>query len=194
MEITKVQIWQDGYKVNDQFFIPIDESNLDYQDVKAYIDNGGVVDPEFTDAELLQKAKDSKITQLKINRDEDNKRPLVSQQALEIIDNGDGTFTTSANLKYFSFSVEKTGLSVTEPSNIINTALRGNVVRYSCAIIEGATQRKGYIEIDSSVAANIETHLAIRAQENIAFANRQEKVINACTTIEEVEAVDISIT
>ena len=193
MEITKVQIWQDGYKVNDQFFIPIDESNLDYQDVKAYIDNGGVVDPEFTDEELLQRAKDSKITQLKINRDEDNKRPLVSQQALEVIDNGDGTFTTSANLKYFSFPVEQTGVSVTEPSNIINTALRGNVIRYSCAIIEGENLRKGYVEIDSNVAIAIEAHLAIRAQNNISFSNQKEDEINDCATIAEVEAVDISI-
>ena len=64
MEITKVQNWQGGYKVNDQFFVAIDESNLDYQEVLTYINSGGIVDSEFTENELILKSKNQLVNSL----------------------------------------------------------------------------------------------------------------------------------
>jgi len=147
---------------------------------------------EEADVFILQESKDKTITQIKTNRNNANLLPLNSIQALEIIDNGDGSFTTSENSKNFLFNVAKTNTPLTESSNIINSALRGKVIRYSCAIVEGENIRKGYVEIDVTVAENIENHLIVRGQDNVALANSLEDEVNACTTIEEVEAIDIN--
>ena len=77
MQITKVQHWRSGYKVNNQFFIPADEYNLDYQDVLTYINNGGIVEPEFTDEQLLNNAKSSKLKELSVYHDSPEVRILT---------------------------------------------------------------------------------------------------------------------
>lgn len=77
MQITKVQNWQGGYKVNDQFFIPQDENNLDYQDILLYLDNGGIIDPEFTDVQLVAIAKSDKITELNTYHNSSEVRTLT---------------------------------------------------------------------------------------------------------------------
>jgi hypothetical protein len=146
---------------------------------------------DLTEEELKQ-SKNYKIKQLKENRDEANIKLLDSQKAPEVVDNGDGSFTTSTDLKYFSFRTERTSTPLTSPSNIINSALRGNNIRYSCSINEGKQKRKGYVEIDSNIAQSLEQHLMVRAQSNIAFANLKEDEINTCSTVEEVEAIDIN--
>jgi len=144
-----------------------------------------------SDSELLKAAKDEKILKVKANRFEANQKPTNSCQAFEIIDNGNGSFTTTRELKYFTFNVIETGETLTNSSNIINSTARGLVARYSCAIIEGKHTRKGYVEIDTKVSKKLEAHLAIRAQTNVSFANGLEKEINNCTTIEEINNIDI---
>lgn len=60
MEILNVKYQTNGFVVNNQFFIPKNESDLDYQNIKLWIEAGGVVEPEFSEEELLYKAKYSK--------------------------------------------------------------------------------------------------------------------------------------
>jgi len=62
MKIERVQNVSGGYKVNNQFFIPNDENNSDYQDVKKWIKSGGIVDPEFTSEQILEKSKSDRIS------------------------------------------------------------------------------------------------------------------------------------
>ena len=47
MNIETVRDTFGGYVVNNQFFIPIDENNLDYQNIKTWIKAGNIVEPEF---------------------------------------------------------------------------------------------------------------------------------------------------
>ena len=154
-----------------------------------------------TNLDLLQKSKDKKIAEIKINRKNANLLPLKSIQALEIIDNGDGSFTTSENSKNFLFNVAKTDSPLTDPSNIINSALRGKVIRYSCPIVEGENIRKGYVEINATVDENIEDHLIIRGQNNIYLANILEDQVNSINldngldvALEEIDSIDINFT
>ena len=72
MKIEKLQDLksQKGYKFNDQFFVAyegnsnFDSSNEDYKDCLEYIKNGGIVLPEFTVEEALERAKAQKINEL----------------------------------------------------------------------------------------------------------------------------------
>lgn len=152
--------------------------------------NGSIIEEYIRpDNELLQIAKDSKIAQIKKNRTEANKKPMISAQANEITYNGDGTFTTTTDLVYFAFRTVTTDDLLTNPANLINACLRGQIIKYSCEILNPS--RKGYVEIDSNVASNIENHLVIRAQHNVIHANDLEDQVNACSTIEEVDNINI---
>jgi hypothetical protein len=51
MNIESVKNTTGGYVVNNQFFIPIDEGNFDYQDVKTWINAGNIVKPELIPVE-----------------------------------------------------------------------------------------------------------------------------------------------
>ena len=61
---------QKGYKFNNQFFVAyegnpnFDSLNEDYKDCLEYIKNGGIVLPEFTPQEALERAKAQKINDL----------------------------------------------------------------------------------------------------------------------------------
>lgn len=72
MKIEKLQDLksQKGYKFNNQFFVAyegnpnFDSSNEDYKDCIEYIKNGGIVLPEFTPQEELERAKAQKINEI----------------------------------------------------------------------------------------------------------------------------------
>ena len=72
MKIKKLQeiTSQKGYKINDQFFVAyegnlnFDSSNEDYKDCIEYIKNGGIVLPEFTPEEALEKTRNNKLADL----------------------------------------------------------------------------------------------------------------------------------
>ena len=72
MEIHTIKQNGAGYLVtNSSGFhcIPNDPNNGDYMAVQRYIAEGGIVDPEFTDEELLQNAKDKKKAEINALRD-----------------------------------------------------------------------------------------------------------------------------
>ena len=66
MNIQKVKEFENIYLVNDSISIPKDDSNKDYKEVLEWIAEGNTPDPEFTEAEILQNAKDAKIKELEI--------------------------------------------------------------------------------------------------------------------------------
>jgi hypothetical protein len=132
----------------------------------------------------LQEAKDIKISQLKANRDQACEKDLISFQGNEIIDNGNGSFTTTTNLVDFAFRTKKSTVELTSPSNVIDSCLRGKTIRYSCEILNPS--RKGYIEMTPTLAQSIEDHLIQRAETNIAYVNQLEDQIEAINIIEDV--------
>lgn len=144
----------------------------------------------------LQEAKTTKITQLNLNRDAANIAPMEDTKAMEVIVE-DGEDDKFGNEVYFLFRTVNTNNPATSPSTIISTAIRKGInpdyyLRYSCAIIDGGIIRKGYVALTGDIASEISDHAEMRNTENIREANRIEDQINACTTLEEVEAININ--
>jgi hypothetical protein len=210
MEITSVKHSKTaiiGYKVNNQFFVPKHEDDLDYQDVKTWIAEGGIIEEEFTVSELLQEAKDIKISQLKSNRNNANLKPMsaVANEITHI----NGVFNETANQVSFMFDTVSSEQPATEPNTIILGVLLGSIknsdfmIRYSCKINEGQEVRKGYVLLNESATSNIQAHLINRNENNISFTNDAEDEINAINTTDDIDldaaivlinAVDISFT
>ena len=134
----------------------------------------------------LEQAKLTKIAQLKANRNAALERSHESSQAFEIIGDELG------NKVYFEFSTKSTGIPLTEAKSILDIALKNINVKYSCEIIENGVRRKGYVLLNKELAENLEFHLTDRSNKDVKYANDLEVEINACTTIEEIEEIDIN--
>jgi hypothetical protein len=149
--------------------------------------NGEFKITDKSDEDFLAEKKNEKIAQLKANRNVALGKPYAACKAYEW-----DKPEIEENEVYFEFSVEATGIQLTEPNTIIFGASLGSIIKYSCTIIEGQNRREGYIILDQAVAQNISSHLADRGTSYVAYANDKEVEINACTTIEELEAIDIT--
>ena len=182
MQITKVQEQKNGYLVNDSIFVPFAQNNSDYQTIQKWIANGGAIET----FDYLAEAKANKIAQLKANRNAALEKSHESSQAFEIIDDALG------NKVHFEFSTKSTGIPLTEPKSILDIALKDINVKYSCEIIQNGVRRKGYVLLNKELAENLEFHLTDRSNKDVKYANDLEAEINACTTIEEVESININ--
>ena len=77
MQIQTIQdiTSQKGYKVNNQFFVPYegnsqyDRDNKDLLQILDWIKDGGIVQPEYTTEQLFEKAKQSKLAEIKQVKD-----------------------------------------------------------------------------------------------------------------------------
>lgn len=171
----------------------------DGQGVYIHKWNFEIPKPEFSKEEvILQEAKSSKLLQLKENRDNYNLRPIVSIQAEEIAISEDGQNIFTGNEVYFEFFVNSTNQPASEPNSIVlGTILLSlqnpsHYIRYSCNIIEGQSKRKGYVALTGNVAVNLQTHIQNRVEGAILLTNQLETEINACTTLEEVNEINIT--
>jgi len=182
MKITKVQEQKNSYLVNDSIFVPNAQDNSDYQAVQKWIADGGVVEA----FDYLAEAKLAKIAQVKINRNAALEKTWVASTAHE--------WEKEEEPKvYFEFSTKSTGIVLTEPHTIVFGALLSVVpIKYSCKIIEGESRREGYIILNQEVAGKLSNHLRNDGTTYVTFANEKEAEINACTTLEEIEAIDIT--
>jgi hypothetical protein len=149
-----------------------------------------------SESQLFQSAKTAKISQLNINRDAASLTPTSDIKAREVIVI-DGESDELGNEFYFLFRVTNTNNPASNPAIILNTAIRKGAdnpnyyLRYSGIIIDGDTTRKGYVAITGGIANSLSDHLELRNLANIDYANNIEKEINACTTIEELNSINI---
>ena len=177
---------------------------------KEFAEFGGIPDlnvwveatQEQAEAYELQKAKDSKIAQMKINRDNNIAKDYVLSEGNEItttVAEPTQSDWVVGDIYTFYFNVKETGLSATEPSTILTNATNTDFVPYSCGIIDGIDPntgkniiRQGYIRITAAIADAIGNDLKNRTVFSVIRANNLEIEINACNTIEEVNAIDIN--
>ena len=138
--------------------------------------------------EQLQEVKAAKIAQLKANRNAALEKPFVACKAREWSEDGE----PQKDEVYFEFSAKSTGIQLTEPNTIIFGAMLGGVIKYSCTIIEGENRREGYVILNQEVAQSVSLHLTDRGTTYVAYANEKEVEINACATLEQLEAIDIT--
>jgi hypothetical protein len=149
--------------------------------------NGEFKITDKSDEDFLAEKKNEKIAQLKVNRNVVLGKPYSACKAYEW-----DKPEIEENKVYFEFSVKSTGVQLTEPSTIIFSASLGGIVKYSCTIIEGENKRKGYVILDQAVSQNVSTYLEDRGTTYISYANEKEVEINACTTLEELNAININ--
>ncbi len=149
---------------------------------------------EQAEAYELQEAKDSKIAQININRDANINKDYTSSQGNELIFNPVTKIWDIGQLFYFHFSVKLTESTSTNPEVILRAAKESDA-QYSCDIIDASVDdgiRKGYINLTAALSDNIGVHVRVRTQNSIIYANNLIIEINACTTIEEVNDIDIN--
>lgn len=91
MIINTVKELENSYLVNDSITVPKDAGNSDYQKVQDWIAEGNTPDPEFTEAELLQNAKDDKIKELEIFHESDSARILTINNTFKVSTNFEST-------------------------------------------------------------------------------------------------------
>jgi len=142
----------------------------------------------------LQEAKDAQIAQMKINRDANINKDYISSQGNELTYNSSAGLWDIGQSFYFHFSVKLTDSTATNPEVVLRAAKESDVT-YSCDIIDDSVDggiRKGYINLTAALSDEIGVHVRNRTQDSIIWANNLEIEINACNTIEEVEAVDIN--
>lgn len=104
----KLKELKNGFLKNDSY-VPLDESNSDYQEIKKYIAEGG----EYEKFDWLQDAKEAKIAQLKVNLDNASKKPFPLNGVKQIDKDGKVIGTVNASFNIYD------GSSLTNAENII---------------------------------------------------------------------------
>jgi hypothetical protein len=155
--------------------------------------------PTFTPEEsILSDRKNKRISDLKINRDAYLLQDYVSHQAIELQLNEDGEPAIEGESVYFRFKCKPTGNPASEPNSIligvisISQSFEGYYITYSCDIIEGDSIRKGYIKLDVPTAIQLISHIQDRNTGAIRMTNEREAAINNATSLEEIEAIEIT--
>lgn len=227
MQITQVQdiASQKGYKFNNQFFVGyegnsnFDPENADYLAIKEYIKKGGIVDPEYTPQELLQRAKDQKLAQLRINFNSASQKPAILKDAV-VVNKAGKPIDKIAAAPFFI----PNGESLTDPVNIV---LMGQIQKlYELIRFIKDNPNKTFAECESAVyqksdnfekgmflpyttlnqqndkivvlttfrhSDSIKSHITNRVVNNIGALNIKEELIHNATSIEELEKIDINI-
>jgi len=63
--IKTVKLTSTGYLVNGSMSVPNDKGNRHYQEVQEWLDSGGVIEPQYTQAELAEQARQKAIAEAK---------------------------------------------------------------------------------------------------------------------------------
>jgi hypothetical protein len=167
MNIESVKMTTGGYNVvseGNRFFLPNDD-----QDILAWLAQGNSPEPEFTDEELLFKAKDIKKQQIKNLRLHNLSRDLLGKK----IDEVDFYVKTDPEINLFQSAILM-------PDN--ETRLWG------CFSVAG----KGLVPFSKNELLSIANHYEVRKNQEYNLCDLRRSAVDALTTIEEVEAFDIT--
>jgi hypothetical protein len=203
---------KNGYNF-DGLFVPKNaESNTDFQKIQEWIKSGGA----YEKFDYLKEAKNEKLAQLEAFILAKKTEPFTSHLAPEIIDGSkigqDVKFYWYVNdipnsnltsesvlakctMDYVSCNdfARKTGTDYASEKTIYNTCIKQKIVPYPTTIIkkdaEGKDKKQAGVVNIFPVAFSLAQHIQSREiQNNILLENKQIE-INACKTVEEVEAI-----
>lgn len=179
MNIKTVKELELFYIINDSLLAPKDNSNRFYRKVQSWIDNGGTIEPEFTNKELLQIAIDKKKKEIKALR-ESNRHASTPQ-----------TITYEGNLenKTFDISIDKDlamfGNIISDLQEDIDNGAINPTRNWSDATGERLALKIGDFK-------SLKKHLNSRDEQEYDQARLKIDAIEDLNTIEEVEAFDIN--
>lgn len=185
MKIEKVKFQKNGFLVNDAVFVPEASDNSDYQKIQKWIDDGGVVELEFS----LEEVKAKKVQEIKAVRDAKNIEPIMDISA-EIINEDSGEAMGSNTFFVFHTSRHPTNPAADPSAILTGIIVLNRAVPYSTKDISGA---KVTVEITPTIARSLAAHLALRNNNNYKLADAIVNAINAATTEEEVNAITWSV-
>jgi hypothetical protein len=219
MKITKLKDLksQKGYQFNEQYFVAyegnsqFDENNQDYLSCLEFIKNGGKLEPEFTQEEYLKRAKDEKLAKLEAFILSKKTEKYTSHLAPEIIDGSrigaevkfywhvdsipnsnltPESVLSKCNMDYVSCInlAKKTGTDYASEKTIYDNCIKQKIVPYSATIIKDGKEQAGVVNI-FPVAFSIADHIQNREINNNKLFKIKEIQINACKSVEEVEAI-----
>ena len=173
MQITKVQEQKNGYLVNHSIFVPNAQDNSDYQAIQKWIADGGIVEA----FDYLAEAKLTKIAQLKTK--------LISAKELETPRKGslesyeiDGVFRT------FKVKLSDLATVVARVSRLEKAAV-GTTAQWTD--IDG-----NRLDLNLEQFQCLRNHLDVRDQNLHTLYEAMKSEIKACTTLEELEAIEIT--
>lgn len=162
----------------------------------------GQIKPEeqpLIDAWKLQEAKNKKLAELKEIRNTSDQAPLRGIQAYEVLLDETFNKTKTNNLVFFLFDTQPVDTPVRNPLAILARVYRKGhdnpdyYLPYKCDIEDKNTTRKGIVALTYDIAQTIENHMEARGSTNSVFKSYYETVINNCSTVEEVEAVNFGL-
>ena len=167
MQINKVKKTKNGYLVNDSISVPNCEQNSDYQAIQKWIAAGGSVEPEFLDAELLQKVKDSKKEAINVQRDTN-----MAKNTLHRVAGKDHYFqrNVSANLAWLN--------TIDSSDNI--------------AVTNWVTADNSIVDLTKTDLISICSHIRDRDTMEVIQARKRKDAVLALTSIKKVESYDIT--
>jgi hypothetical protein len=198
---------KNGYNF-DGLFVPKNaESNTDFQKIQEWIKSGGA----YEKFDYLQEAKNEKLAQLETFILSKKTEPFTSHLAPEIIDGSrigpdvkfywyvddipNSNLTSESvlakcTMDYVSCNdfARKTGTDYASEKTIYNNCIKQKIVPYPTTIIKDGKEQSGVVNI-FPVAFSLAQHIQTREiQNNILHKNKQIE-INACKSVEEVEAI-----
>ena len=201
-----------AYEGNSQF----DPTNQDYLACLEFIKNGGKLEPEFTPEEYLKRAKDNKLAQLEAFILVKKTEKYTSHLAPEIIDGSrigaevkfywhvdsipnsnltPESVLSKCNMDYVSCInlAKKTGTDYASEKTIYDNCIKQKIVPYSTTIVkkdaEGKDKEQAGVVNIFPVAFSIADHIQNREINNNKLLKIKEIQINACKSVEEVEAI-----
>ena len=201
---------------NNGSFVRADKNNTDYQAIEKYIAEGGI----YEKFDWLQDAKEAKLAQLKVNLDNESKKPFNLIGVKQIDKDGKvigtvnafyniqdaNSLTDSANiifagsimkiqafLKLFSVAIGKDFEAIKAQVN----ALSDNAATVSIANIPYTTKDDKGNEIRVLLSfqkiEEIFAHIFTRVATKTNLFNIIEEKIKKATSIEELEKIDINL-
>jgi hypothetical protein len=187
--------------------IPNDLENTDYQKIQEWIKGGG----EYEKFDYLKDAKDNKLAQLEAFILVKKTEKYTSHTAPEIIDgskigaevkfywhvdsipNSNLTPESVLNkctMDYVSCNdlAKKTGTDYASEKTAYNNCVKQKIVPYPTTIIKDGKEQAGVVNI-LPVAFSIADHIQNREINNNKLLKLKQLEINACKSVEEVEAI-----
>jgi hypothetical protein len=187
--------------------VPNDSSNTDFQKIQEWIKSGG----EYEKFDYLKEAKDNKLTQLETFILSKKTEKYTSHLAPEIIDGSKigaevkfywhvdsipnsnltpESVLNKCNMDYVSCVnlAKKTGTDYASEKIIYDNCIKQKIVPYSTTIIKDGKEQAGVVNI-FPVAFSIADHIQNREINNNKVLKIKEIQINACKSVEEVEAI-----
>jgi len=203
-----------AYEGNSQF----DATNQDYLACVEFIKNGGKLEPEFTPEEYLKRVKDNKLAQLEAFILAKKTEKYTSHTAPEIIDgsrigaevkfywhvdnipNSNSNITPESVLAKCTMDyvscinyAKKTGTDYASEKSIYDNCIKQKIVPYSTTIVkkdaEGKDKEQAGVVNIFPVAFSIADHIQNREINNNKLLKIKQSEINACKSVEEVEAI-----